>query len=214
MPEVSSTPAIISISGLAKIFFSKSSTENSTCIWPDEASQVSKCGKPASSGASLISHAVEHRPENRECTAGMKNTAQVASTVASADAKMHFSQLPPAFAFVMATIVAAPVEREIHADGNQRAENRAEDAALAHMKPVGLDLDDGHRAVALKIHVDGVKQRKRDDEVHLPMFHDDEPGQNPSAMLASDAPSAAMMMPFLPPSFLSMSGPLTRNDSA
>ena len=72
----------------------------------------------------------------------------------------------------------APVEREIDADGNQRAENRAEDAAFADVKPIRLDLDDGHRAEALEIHVDRVEQREAGDEVDLQIFCDDEPGED------------------------------------
>ena len=72
-----------------------------------------------------------------------------------------------------------PVECEISADGNERPENRAEHAAFAHVEPVSLDLDDGHRAVALEIHVHRVKKREGRDHVHLQSPHHQQPGQHP-----------------------------------
>src|SRR5579884_1657104 len=56
-PEVKEIPANRSINGLAKTFLSRSHVVNSMCIAPDEASCVSRCGKSASSGVSLMSHA-------------------------------------------------------------------------------------------------------------------------------------------------------------
>ena len=65
----------------------------------------------------------------------------------------------------------APVERKIHADGNERAKDRAEHAPFAHMEPIRLDLDDGNRAVALEIHVHRIQRRIGDDHVHLQFSH-------------------------------------------
>ena len=163
MPEVRPMSAMSSISLLAKTFFSRSSVESSTCIWPDEASAVSKVRKSASSGVSLISHR-SMSTQKIMIAAGMKNTDQVASTslpptvtlVANIFWSRSWNQPPVEPALVSSTIRLPPVEREIDADGNERAKNRAEHAAFADVKPVGFDLDDGHRAVALEIHVDRV----------------------------------------------------------
>src|ERR1035437_5640464 len=79
MPEVRPMSAISSINLLAKTFFSRSSVESSMCIWPEEASAVSKAGKFASSGVSLTSHK-SINTHTSMIAAGMKNTDHVAST--------------------------------------------------------------------------------------------------------------------------------------
>ena len=78
-PEVNSMAAIRSISGLQKTRFSRSPVVSSSCMWPDEASWVSRWGKPASSGVSLINQR-SSTTHNNNTTPGRKNTAQVAST--------------------------------------------------------------------------------------------------------------------------------------
>ena len=50
-----------------------------------------------------------------------------------------------------------PIEGKINAEGYERAKNRPEQTALPHMKPVRLDLNNGDRAVALKIHIESVE---------------------------------------------------------
>ena len=110
-PVVSSTAAISSIRRLVKTFRSSSIVVNSMCIWPDEASCVSRCGKPASSGVSLMRHQ-STIAQNTMMTAGMKNTAQVASTDWPSSAKMfwivRWSQpsSPVGLALVMAAMAA------------------------------------------------------------------------------------------------------------
>src|ERR1017187_1662971 len=86
-PDVNSTHAIISINGLVRAFLSSSIAVKFTCMWPDEASCVSKYGKPASSGVSLISHQ-SSTAQNSMMTAGMKNKAHVASTDLLCSAKI------------------------------------------------------------------------------------------------------------------------------
>ncbi len=124
-----------------------------------------RCGKFASSGESLMSHNVQST-QTSMMTAGMKNTAQVASArwpftvtlVANTLLQQVMKPTARGISFCQFNNPGAPVEGKINADGNQRAENRAEHAAFADMKPVGFDFDDGNRAVALEIHVDRVER--------------------------------------------------------
>src|SRR5258708_33148521 len=78
-PEVSSTIATSHIKGLVKTFCSNCNDVNSMCICPDEASAVSRCGKFASSGVSLISHK-SITDQKIMMAAGIKNTDHVASS--------------------------------------------------------------------------------------------------------------------------------------
>src|ERR1017187_3494301 len=91
-PEVSPMAAISSINGLVKTFLSRSSVVSSMCIWPDEASCVSKYGKSASSGVSLMSHQ-SINTQTIKIADGMKNTAHVAFTDLVVEAKIAFSQI-------------------------------------------------------------------------------------------------------------------------
>ena len=84
----------------------------------------------------------------------------------------------------------APIEREINAERNQRSENRAEDTAFAHMKPVCLHLDDRDRAVALKIHVERVGRPKRSEQPHVQSVRQDQPGDRHRARYSPPPPRA------------------------
>src|ERR1017187_6221073 len=111
MPEVRPMSAMSSMSLLAKTFFSRSIVERSTCIWPDEASWVSKAGNFASSGVSLMSHK-SMNTQKIMIAAGMKNTDQVASTslpptvtlVAKVFWSASWNQPPVELAFVSSMI--------------------------------------------------------------------------------------------------------------
>ena len=50
------------------------------------------------------------------------------------------------------------VESQVEPGRDHGAEYAGEDPALAHVEPVGVDLDDGDGPVALEIHVEGVEQ--------------------------------------------------------
>ena len=83
---------------------------------------------------------------------------------------------------------AAPIKGKIDAERNERAEDCAEHAALAHVKPVGFDLDDGHRAVALEIHVRCVNKGKGKGEMDFDVFDRDEIGQDAQRDIADGCP--------------------------
>jgi len=70
----------------------------------------------------------------------------------------------------------APVEREIHTKGNQRAKDGAKNAALPHVEPVGLHFDDRNRAVALEIHVSGVDDGENEHETDVEPVHEHQVG--------------------------------------
>ncbi len=59
----------------------------------------------------------------------------------------------------------APVVGEVDAERDEDAEDGAEHAALAHVEPGRVHLDDGHGAEALEIHVHGVEPGENRDEV-------------------------------------------------
>ncbi len=83
-PEVSSTAAIMSMSGLKKTFLRSSRNVKSICMNPDEASCVSKDGKPASSGVSATAQ-MSMMVQPAMIAAGTRNTAgmlPVNSTIA------------------------------------------------------------------------------------------------------------------------------------
>ena len=215
MPEVRSTQRNQQHQRAGENFFSRSSTENSTCIWPDDASWVSKCGKPASSGVSLISHKSSSSPENQNGGGNEKHRPGGIHGLTPAGREKSFAaNRAGAIGLGQVNDCAAPVEGEINADGNERPENRAEDAALAHVEPIGLDLDDGHRAVALEIHVHRIEQRISDDQVDLQMLGDDEPGQHAQRDVGQRRADGGNDDAAFCRRFLSTSGPLTRNDSA
>ena len=71
---MSSTAAIMSMSGLVKTFLSRSMYESSMCIRPDEASCVSKDAKPASSGVSATAQ-MSMMVQPAMIAAGTRNTA-------------------------------------------------------------------------------------------------------------------------------------------
>ena len=80
------------------------------CIWPDDASCVSKYGKSASSGVSLMSHQ-SINTQTIKIADGMKNTAHVASTGFVLEAKMAFSQScnqPPVAPALVILTIACP----------------------------------------------------------------------------------------------------------
>ncbi len=68
-----------------------------------------------------------------------------------------------------------PIKREINTERDQRSKNRPEHAALAHMKPVRLHLDDRDRAVALEIHVDRIRDRENRKQPHVNPIRQDQP---------------------------------------
>jgi len=70
-----------------------------------------------------------------------------------------------------------PIKSEIDSQGNEGAEDRPEDAPLAHVEPVGLDFDDGNSAVALKIHVDRVNDREGKQHFGVQTVRDHQVGQ-------------------------------------
>jgi len=87
---------------------------------------------------------IEQRPEDQD-RRRMKNTAQSASTALPSSAKVFWmSRLQPAqLAFRVGfghIHNALPIEGEIDAEGDQRAEDGAKHPTLAHVEPISLTL--------------------------------------------------------------------------